>query len=645
MGYIFFNIQNIKESCKRDIDLYITALLNSEGGAGVILDAQPQHLIQSKLETYGLAGIDVFYSVEEPLVSVEDPPVYLSQIESILKQMGVQGITYLDKFHTVDESGKEKLWILRTLLLYNILIIATMFMIKKADKKLLKYILGKYTNVNEIYKQDGVKCFTPNILKTIEESQNTNNFTTSLLVSMFPDLDSVIGLNQRFKLGNFGSYKTTSDIDLGLILKGSYSDGEKSHMADVIWLVEGLFIVLTGWDTLQYDIELYGDMLTIEQNDKETFYLDTSYFVDINPLLPSVYYSVARNQLMAPLLSDLPSANDLPLPQLGIKHILDSRKTDQKLLQLLELDKPDPEADPDPKMLEMKNHLSGKVSVSYQEVLHVVASGTNDAIYESIQQDMKGYLLASRVDFGSKNVKYAQTPHGRYLYYAALLRAETARISFIKMSTHSQEETIGIIILIARALGYRMEDYTSICTVEHVVRTIQAKKDTTNTFAKREQQIIHNITDCKEAQPSVAFQYALCMLGEVGLTLSIIEQIGFMHRFFNDYCQDPQNDKCLSKLLKYQDRIIHAVKLIDELRNNKKDKPVPVVVESVPVVESTPFRGGKRIKKYKSKKMKMKTNKSKKMKMKTNKSKKMKTNKSKKMKMKKMKKPKTKKTK
>jgi hypothetical protein len=437
---------------------------------------------------------------------------------------------------------------------------------------------------------------------------------------MFPDPKLVSGLNKTFKLGNFGSYKTTSDIDLGLILNGSYSSEDTSHMADVIWLVEGLFIVLTGWDTLQYDIELYGDMLTIEKDGIETFYLDTSEFEEVTPLLQSVYYSVARNQLMGQLLSD-PTVED----QKGIKVILDSTNTDAKLLGLVQRM---------PEMTEMRGYLTTPEvppKGSYQEVLGEVASNIGQYdMYEDIKQQMKRYLLASRVDIGSGNVKYVQTPYGRYLYYAALLRAEMARISFLNMATHTHQETIDIIILIAVALSYRMEDYTSICTVEHVVRTIQANQDTTSGPVKRDQQIIHDIAECRGARPDVTVRYAICMLGEVGLTLSIIEQIGFMHRFFNDYCQPEPTDKCLPKLLKYQHRIIHAMKLLNSLRKIDYE---PISIEPVDM-----FGGGKNTKKYKSKNKNKKTKKTKKIKKnQKNNLKKSKKMKSKKMKSKKMK--------
>ena len=60
------------------------------------------------------------------------------------------------------------------------------------------------------------------------------------------------------------------------------------------------------------------------------------------------------------------------------------------------------------------------------------------------------------------------------------------------------------------------------------------------------------------------------MVGKGGFILSIIEQIGFIKRFFNKYCNG-NNPKCLSKLVKYEFRLAHAIEEIKTLADvNKK---------------------------------------------------------------------------
>ena len=59
------------------------------------------------------------------------------------------------------------------------------------------------------------------------------------------------------------------------------------------------------------------------------------------------------------------------------------------------------------------------------------------------------------------------------------------------------------------------------------------------------------------------------MLGKCGFILSIIEQIGFMKRYYNTYCKD-NNIKCLSKLIKYEFRLVHAIKEIKLLYMSKR---------------------------------------------------------------------------
>ena len=416
-----------------------------------------------------------------PTLNIDD---LNNNINQILSLMNLGKKTYLDYFHD-NEKEQEMLWILRSMLLYNILAIATLYL---QTPKLI---------VKNQYKIE-------------------------------PGLDSL------FKIGNFGSYNKTSDIDLGIQFIGNYKTNSIPHMYKIIWLIESLFIDLTGHDTLQFDIELYGDMLTINKNKVETFYLDTS---DLNEeetklLYPTALYSVARNQLM-----DVNTKSNIELD-------LDMSVIENRINKEF-----------------LNKKLDEKEKLIFNYLKHPKKLWDDNDLYEPykiVKKEMQHYLEKSL-----KNGKYVQTDYARKLYYDALKEAEILRIEYLNSGTRDKNKRINLILSIAKALSYRMEDYTSVSTVTHVVRIIQTNKDVTSGIKKRPNPFI------KCENKIEYYKNPFCMVGKCGFILSIIEQIGFMKRFYNAYCKD-NNSKCLSKLVKYEFRVVHAVKELNLLYISKR---------------------------------------------------------------------------
>ena len=525
MTLIKFTIKSINSHCTTDIELFLKGL--------------------------GHKVLPLFNINKEIVFDLqEDYDTVLNQIELILKDMKLNG-TYLETFKN-QESQQEKLWILRTLLLYNILIIATLCMTTKDTF-------------------ENVKRLTPD-------------------ESMFPE--SVQDLYKLFELGNFGSYNKTSDIDLGIQFIGNYKRDSDPKMANVIWLIEGLFIVLTTYDTLQYDIELYGDMLTIKVDEKETFYLDTSKITDITSLLPCAMYSVARNQLIDTIK---PENEDVkPENEEYVKSIFNTDKTDEIILN--HLNKP-VLSDKEQKVLKFL-----KTNVNVGHFIQDIDITILTKAYNSAKTQMVSYLKSSY-----ENGKYIQTSASRKMYYDALVLAETERIKFLNTSENGEDinALISLINAIANSLSYRMEDYTCVSTVTHVVRTIQSGEDITSEPDKRNQTLI----ECKNKTSNFSDK-PFCMLGKNGLILSIIEQIGFMNRFYNHYCKEPLDTHCFSKLFKYEFRVVHAMELIPFLDSSQVKEVEPDSPElDSPKVKEVVLSGG-----FKKNKTLKKTKKSKKTK-------------------------------
>ena len=63
---------------------------------------------------------------------------------------------------------------------------------------------------------------------------------------------------QDFQLGLFGSKNATSDIDLGI---ENFSDVK--GLAYIVSIIESLFMVFTHKSNLDFDIEIYGNLLTL----------------------------------------------------------------------------------------------------------------------------------------------------------------------------------------------------------------------------------------------------------------------------------------------------------------------------------------------------------------------------------------------
>ena len=428
----------------------------------------------------------------------------ISNVKKIMEYMKLNGKTYLDYFKE-NEKEQEILWILRTFLLYNILSISTLI----------------FQN--------------PTLIKNLSVMPTT--CVSKFYKNLFPDLDSIKGIDKLFKIGNFGSYNKTSDIDLGIQFIGNYKINNTPHMYKIIWLIEGLFINLTGYDTLQFDIELYGDMLTIIKNGVETFYLDTSDLNDLEnqELYPAALYSFARNQLM----DDFKSTANLDMNMSVIE-----QKIKEELSKIKKLDK---------KEQFVFNYLNKSLEYKLWDESKIQES------YKNVKSSMKHYL-----EISYKNGTYVQTYLARKLYYDALKDAELLRINYLNNKNDDKNNRIKLILSIAKSLSYRMEDYTCVPTVTHVVRIIQTNIDITSTNKKRKNPFIY----CYKKNH---YKNPFCMVGKGGFVLSIIEQIGFIKRFFNKYCNG-NNPKCLSKLIKYEFRIAHAIEEINYVSNVNSNK-------------------------------------------------------------------------
>jgi hypothetical protein len=96
-----------------------------------------------------------------------------------------------------------------------------------------------------------------------------------------------------------------------------------------------------------------------------------------------------------------------------------------------------------------------------------------------------------------------------------------------------------------------MESYAAAPTITHVVRILQADKTNAEKYKTKTPEELCD--DENKVQNS-----AYCAIGKYGFVISILEQMGYMSRFYKHYCVGDHIDqaKCDKKMKKYGDRYV-----------------------------------------------------------------------------------------
>lgn len=324
-----------------------------------------------------------------------------------------------------------------------------------------------------------------------------------------------LGDVSRCKLGIFGSIGPTSDIDLGIQYSGMLS--EPAFVWWIVSLYEKLYLVFCGSPCLDFDIEVYADYVTMPSNcalergicATDLFYLKTNNFTILHfrKLLPYLGCSILRNAVIAQEELGLGQPKEL------LRYIAAFDFSSGYYLPDL-------------------NFLPNAVQIA-------------DVWNESWWKDKARKII---IDSKLHGYMYQRSQYKR--------RSRAAEVEFLKMKqaymdTHELEPRFGpdqicrMIAKIARALCYREESYILAPTVVHVVRIIQEKKQPA---AKR---------------PCVYPIEARCTMGFYGYLMSLVEQQGYIERFFTTYCipsdKHYQRLKCDAKYKKYYSRYKNAM--------------------------------------------------------------------------------------
>ena len=446
------------------------------------------------------------YSLPSGLAgNVEELKLRITKITDQISEISKTPFDTFDYPHQIksfDDATQKQLWCLRTLLFYQLLINATEMMNNEAL-------------FNAVY-------------------QGTTGIKRSFRKDIAADL-------KKYKLGIFGSITPTSDIDIGIQYSGF---NDLLGLAYVVSVFEDSFLIFTGKNSLLFDIETYGDLVTFPDvrdqplaesvggpecvNVRDVFPFDISAFNYDNfiSVLPPVFAGILRNYVIAKkttLGADAVANITELVNQFDIDDFLKvtAEKTGTNMFDFLKKEVP--------------SDAQGEI----QEKLTNVLDQAKDITIK--------YMSSSYADSREEYYKLVQTAE------ASLLAAKTQYFDTETVNMPN-DELVTAVKNVSNALVFREESYTCPATVMHVVRVLQANAANPTKYASIEPSY------CKTGTNHLTDAY--CNIGQYGYLISMFEQLGYIYRFHITYCvSDPPDEKCASKTKKYMDRFTNAMTL------------------------------------------------------------------------------------
>lgn len=462
---------------------------------------------------------DIKIKLLENVSTLEEIQTQLALITNnfseLTKTVDFKNFDYSHDIKKFDYDTQNKLWILRTILFYQIAIVSIFIM---SQKTLFDKVYQKYSN-------------------------NKRDF-----------MDGIVF--EKFEMAIFGSITPTSDIDVSVV---NNSDKPKC-LSYIISVLEDLFVIFTEKKSLDFDIEYYADILTIKnpvynpkENSPDIYILDTVNFDEknFNELLPYAFASMIRN---VHLSFDNTKIDDDKFNRLIFEHI---KKFDYKQYN----DYYDTNG----------NGEVGNGNYDFNDVMNRIKIDS-DNFENSFNQGLimvKKYLKSSYDNGRNEYYQLINRAEGNFYQLKTLFNTEYEKNKtdpnwqqIIKTELEKNKQLILDTIKSTAIMDiFRKESYVCAPTIMHVVRVIQATKNKSN--------IKYPVTypQCL-VQNTPVLEGAVCEIGKYGYMLSIFEQIGYVLRFENEYCNTETsavNDNCTKKIKKYMERYIDAVNRLDKI--------------------------------------------------------------------------------
>jgi len=408
-------------------------------------------------------------------------------IQSLIQKLEIvsgKNITSFNYVHDIvnyDVKTQTKLWIIRTYLFYQIVIFATKMM-------------NNESLFSDVY------------------SKNSQMVPTRIFRGdIKPELEN-------YKMGIFGSLTPTSDIDIGVQYSGEIIG--LIGLSYIVSIFEDLFLIFFNKNTLDFDIEMYADMMTLpnpHKNDIEhpdIFYLDTMNFNidDFSEMLPYAGASIVRNYVDAMI-------------DTGNNNI-------------------------------QQNIASFNYNMIYNYFPNFRELFNDDIHNLFTKNNWKNEASVMVTDYMTHDYNYGREKYYEFVNDAEITQQDAKVIINNVDKNHAtslnKRLVLDIMKKIGKALVYRAESYTCAPTVMFVVRILQATKGDISKY-KTQTPVLCNFP----------LTNAICGIGRYGYLMSMLEQIGYLIRFDITYCEKKHYnaEKCKKKRTKYGERFDYALEL------------------------------------------------------------------------------------
>lgn len=542
MVYPTLNIDSLEKRCKSDLSQFYK-----------LYNIDPQ---SSEFKEETSLQLEISQNVTKTNLEKK-----ITEFVSRMKKMVESDV--FDYAHNVvylSDSEQKKLWIVRTFLFYQLLVVLTMTL---KNKHLY----------NQIYKD----------------------------TQKYPFREDLIPQLNDFKMGIFGSITPQSDIDIGIQYSGDQQKLTKPGLAHIVSRFENLFLLLTGINSLGFDIETYADMMTIPNFNGQTGGVLTTRRArpmamampregdELNRVSETTSVSPYALNAKAESLPQPPRVS-LFTPESKSEAVsedyfyLDTSNFTQKHFQeismiagtsilrnvlLYHMDVLERNL-----TREEATEILNKFSFERDAIsLHPISGEFYEKIKASLPSNWLKEASSIVIDFLTSS--YDQ---GREKYYDLVFQAEQGKFNATNdLASLGPDQICELVKVIGLALTYRMESYTCSPTVIHVVRILQASKEKAEKYK--------TLTPSSYCIGTLQHLDPFCTIGEYGYALSCLEQIGYLYRFHQTYCVKPTSKedklgshyneaKCAKKSKKYMGRLENGYFFYLQLTDKKALKKI-----------------------------------------------------------------------
>ena len=300
-------------------------------------------------------------------------------------------------------------------------------------------------------------------------------------------------------------------------------------LSDVVKKFEEYF-VNKNYTSLDIDVEMYADYFISPTNGTPFIAMNENIY---NECLPYILAGMLKNRIQANYDNGTLTC-DVRRVIHYIKNNLCTLDKNEKQIQINNLiDKIQLDSD----VRFVINKVMANDDNQKKLVTIVEKTVGNPGMYDKSKEIIKGYMKLDYKDSCEEYYKLLNIAHDTYSQY-------------FQEQDDTKKESILIALnkSISHALVYRAESYLSAPTIYHVVYTMQAMKNTENESEKKR---------------------LIEMISSFGYEISILEQLGYITRFYKHYCDnstetnDCTNPKWLKKKNKYISRLEDALSHIN----------------------------------------------------------------------------------